>query len=126
MNPIVPPLKAGDRGDAVANLQDALLLLLDRAVIPASEDERRSLTALLQRERQPPPERRAMGILRGREAPQPLYGDGTTRVVTLFQQMHRLPATGQVDDPTANALNAAVRRGHHRNIEFHHRADEPD
>jgi peptidoglycan hydrolase-like protein with peptidoglycan-binding domain len=107
MNPIVPPLKAGDRGDGVANLQDALLLLLERAVIPASEDERRSLTALLQRERQPAPARRAMGMLPGRKAPQPVYGDGTTRAVTLFQQKHQLPSIGQVDERTAAALNAA-------------------
>jgi len=106
MNPIVPPLKAGDRGDAVANLQDALILLLERAAIAVSDEERRALTASLQAERNAPPER--PDKLQAREPAPPLYGPGTIRAITLFQQGHGLPATGEVDQPTATAINAAV------------------
>jgi hypothetical protein len=37
MKPIISPLKFGDHGADVANLQDALLLLVDKGIIQLSE-----------------------------------------------------------------------------------------
>ena len=52
MNRIIFPLEAGGQGPQVADLQDALQLLLDRGVIlPDDEGARRELSARLQSER---------------------------------------------------------------------------
>ena len=40
MQPIVSPINAGDSGPQVANLQDALRLLLDRGLIRSVESPR--------------------------------------------------------------------------------------
>jgi hypothetical protein len=71
MKLIVPPLKPGDRGDAVANLQDALLLLLEKEIIRASEEEHRALSDLIRSEQQGP-----------------LYTNGTAKAVHGFQEQH--------------------------------------
>lgn len=92
MNPIIPPLKFSERGNAVGNLQDALLLLLDKGSIQTSEEERKFLIELLRREQA-----------------KPVYDDGTRRTIELFQEQRRLQISGEVDEPTANALNALLR-----------------
>lgn len=40
MNRIVPPLRFGDHGENVTNLQTGLLLLVNAEHIPANVDER--------------------------------------------------------------------------------------
>ncbi|MES2936801.1 MAG: neuraminidase-like domain-containing protein [Pseudomonadota bacterium] len=90
MNKIIPPLKPGAQGAAVANLQEALLQCLERGAVLAREDEaaRRELAALLKRERQ-----------------EQKYADGTAKLVATFQKEQRLQRSGEVDAPTAEALN---------------------
>jgi len=91
MQTITAPLGPGDQGDAVAALQNALLLLIERGVFfqdqAAWRDER---VAALQQER---------------DAQQ--YGESTAVVVEHFQSSEQLaPAIqGAVDQPTADALN---------------------
>lgn len=93
MNKITFPLEAGRQGPEVADLQDALFLLLERrAVLPDDEAARRELSENLQRER----------------ATQ-TYRDVTARLVILFQRERQLGRSGNVDEPTANALNAFLR-----------------
>ena len=87
MKPIVSPLKLDDHGADVVNLQDALLLLIDRDLIQLSEAERQSFKDLLSQERQ-----------------DQAYQDGTSKAVALFQQ-HQQQSTGAVDAPTADAFN---------------------
>ena len=92
MKKITFPLKLQMTGLAVVNLQDALQLLLDRSVLLANDEAaRRALIAGLQRER----------------AGQ-TYGPATSQLVSTFQQEHKLPASGEVDEPTANVLNAML------------------
>jgi len=50
MQPVMHPLKLGDQGQAVANLQEALLLLIDRESIRLSQEQRRSLNEALSNE----------------------------------------------------------------------------
>jgi len=92
MNKITFPLKQRMQGAAVADLQEALQLLLDRgALLPDDEAARRAQSTALQRER----------------AGQ-TYGSATAKLVSLFQEERRLQASGAVDEPTAAALNALI------------------
>jgi hypothetical protein len=77
----------------VADLQDALTLLLERRLLLA-EDEgaRRELLQALQRQRA-----------------EQIYGSATAKLVARFQEEHRLQPTGEVAEPTANALNALLK-----------------
>src|SRR5215211_9191228 len=90
MNRIIFPLEAGRRGPEVADLQNALQILLDRGTILRDDaGARRELSAMLQRERA-----------------EQLYGDVTIKVVATFQEESRLEPSGNVDEPTANEINA--------------------
>src|SRR5215216_3252135 len=90
MNRIIFPLEAGRQGPEVADLQAALQLLLDRgAILGDDEGARRELSAMLERERA-----------------EQFYGDVTIKVVATFQEESRLEPSGNVDEPTANAINA--------------------
>jgi len=98
MNKITFPLKLRMKGPKVADLQDALTLLLDRGLI-LREDEgaRRELLDALRPERD-----------------RQTYDDVTAKLVSIFQHERGLadPAggiTGEVDEPTANALNALLK-----------------
>ncbi|HEX9423539.1 MAG TPA: neuraminidase-like domain-containing protein [Pyrinomonadaceae bacterium] len=91
MIPITPPLKSGDRGPSVGNLQEGLLLLFENGLAQSSE-ERRQLTELLRSERQ--------GLA---------YSTGTTRVITLLQERNRLQVTGSVDVITAEFINKLLK-----------------
>src|SRR2546422_668301 len=99
MNKITFPLKPGMQGPAVADLEDALQLCIDRSVILANDEgARRELSAKLQ------PERAAQ-----------MYGEGTRSAVSVFQRERGLadPAgvlSGDVDEPTADALNALLKQ----------------
>jgi len=94
MNKIIFPLKPHMQGMAVADLQDGLQLLLDRGLLLRdNEAVRRELAQALKPER----ERQA-------------FADVTAKLVGLFQREHGLPATGEVDERTAAALNDAIPR----------------
>ena len=92
MNRITFPLKKSTQGAAVADLQDALQLLLDRGILLASaEGVLRELSAALARDR----------------AAQ-TCGDATQRLVSSFQEEHRLQVSASVEEPTADALNVVL------------------
>ena len=94
MNPIVFPLTPGMQGTQVADLHAALHVVLDRGVILGVDDGARA-------------ELRE-GLRR--EGPDQDYQDATQQVVALFQEARRLePVSGEVDEGTANALNAILR-----------------
>jgi peptidoglycan hydrolase-like protein with peptidoglycan-binding domain len=92
-NKITFPLDLLMQGPKVGDLQAALQLLLDRGVIPvANEDERRGLSAGLQRE----------------HAGQNFH-EITHELVERFQKQRGLDGSGAVNEPTANAINALLR-----------------
>jgi hypothetical protein len=101
MDHIIPPLKPGESGTGVANLQDALSLLLTRGVFRALEpiggggaDER-------ERFAQPLAEERAKQI----------YGNATQRLVLYLQLQEGLGdrLQGVVDEKTAAVLNRILK-----------------
>lgn len=98
MNKITFPLKLRMKGAKVADLQDALKMCLDRRAILANDAAaRRELSAALK------PERNGQ-----------TYGSTTRKLVSIFQQEQRLfgptgAPSGEVDEPTANALNAMLK-----------------
>lgn len=93
MNKITFPLKQRMQSAAVADLQDALQLLLDRGVILANDEAaRRELSAALKPERA-----------------KQTYGEATRKLVSLIQEALQVQASGAVDGPTAAALNVLLR-----------------
>src|SRR5262245_43029724 len=93
MNKIIFPLKVRMKRPEVADLQDALQLLLDRGVILANDERTRpELSAALKAERE-----------------KQTYDRATRDLVSTFQSERRLPVTGEVDEATANALNTLLR-----------------
>lgn len=94
MNKIIFPLKQGMQGAAVADLQNALQRFLDRGVLLSSDEAApRELSDALERERI-----------------DQKYGSGTSKLVSLFQQARALQSTGEVEEPTAKALNELLQR----------------
>jgi Neuraminidase-like domain/Salmonella virulence plasmid 28.1kDa A protein len=99
MQSIIAPLQASDL-PALANLQDALQLFLDRRVIFIDSSElRQQLTDGLKEER-------AVKVNKS----------ATQGLVRLFQQSHQMPSpepplepTGTIDARTANAMNNVLR-----------------
>ncbi|MCI0702938.1 MAG: Tc toxin subunit A [Planctomycetia bacterium] len=93
MNTISFPLTRGNQGPKVADLQEALQQLLARGVILAADDvARRELAEILRRERT-----------------DSVYGPGTHKLVSIFQDPRRLQPSGNVDELTASALNALIK-----------------
>lgn len=89
MKKITFPLKLRAKGPEVADLQDALKLLLDRAILLAdNEAARRELSSALKPERE-----------------EELFGGTTLRLVNVFQKEHNIEASSTVDGTTADALN---------------------
>jgi len=90
MNKIVP-LKSQTQGDAVADLQNGLRLLLDKGILllngAGGEAFEESLRV---------------------EFAEKTYGDATRQLVKLFQKRQSLRVTGKVDGPTTTALNEAL------------------
>jgi hypothetical protein len=81
------------QGPQVADLQDALTLLLERGLILGQDEgARREVLAALRPERD-----------------RQTYGRITAKLVGIFQEERRLQSTGEVDEPTANALNALLK-----------------
>lgn len=94
MNRITFPLKRQTNDPEVADLQDALQFLVNRLALLADDQAAaRKLTALLIQER----------------ATQ-TFGRSTGELVSNFQREQRLQASGEVDEPTANALNALLKK----------------
>ncbi len=92
MNKITFPLVMGNQGPAVGDLQAALLVLLERGVIlPNDEAGRLKLANDLQHEHTTQ-----------------TYRDNTARSVGIFQQQRNIQPTGNVDEPTANAINTLL------------------
>src|SRR5882724_4947913 len=100
MNPITSPLQPGDQGPAVADLQNALLLLVDRKVIVAltapNQPTAEELKALAERVRL--------------EQTHSRFADATRQLVLHFQIQQHLgdQLAGLVETKTAAALNAAL------------------
>ena len=94
MNEIIFPLKLRMQGEKVTGLQNALKLLLDRGVLLADDEGlRRELSA---------------GLLKDRA--QQTFGGVTAKLLARFQVENSLHATGEVDEPTAVALNDMLER----------------
>src|SRR6266700_3914212 len=92
MNKIIFPLKPDDHGPDVANLQGALLLLIDKGLIQLTPADVQTFKNLLSQEQQ------------GQD-----YKGGTLKAVVIFQQQHHLQPTGVVDAPTADAFNQILK-----------------
>jgi len=93
MNAIIFPLKLGIEGQSVADLQDLLLLLLDRGILLRDDEATRmGLAASLRRER--------AGMV---------YDDATYRLVEIFQEGRQHGDPGVVDESTAIALNMLLK-----------------
>src|SRR5262245_19137845 len=91
MNKIIFPLKLQTQGEGVTNLQEGLQLLLDKGTFQLSGSDLNAAKEQLQVDRN------------GN-----IYGNATRNLVSSFQVLHRLQASGEVDAPTAEALNAAL------------------
>lgn len=92
MNKITFPLTQGAQSAALADLQEALQVLLDRELILANDEAAG---------------REMCEALKPELADQ-TYGGATSRLVSLFQEERRLQARGEADQPTAEALNALL------------------
>lgn len=98
MNSIRTPLRAGEVGPAVVDLQEALLFLIDRKVIQALE----------------PPSEPTSGDLRRlaesitSEHAQSTFDKATQELVGIFQKQRQLSSTGEVDEDTATSMNALL------------------
>ena len=92
MNRITFPLKQPMQGAAVADLQAALQLILERGILLANaEGARQELSVALARERA-----------------DRTYREATQKLLSIFQEEHRLQISGSVDEPTADALNGVL------------------
>lgn len=87
-NPPPPAIGPGTAADAVANVQDALLLLIDKQRIRLPDDRRDDLEA---------------GLRRDRDAG--IYSTGTGNVIVTVRQQFQLSPGEVVDQPTADVLN---------------------
>lgn len=92
MKPITPTLTPNSQGSEVTNLQEGLLLLLNRQFFQSIDANDRS--AYIE------------GI-RKEQAAQ-IYRKVTTKVVAIFQEQSQLQTTGEVDAPTAEVLNKVL------------------
>jgi 5-hydroxyisourate hydrolase-like protein (transthyretin family) len=94
MNPITFPLKLRMKRPEVGDLQDALQQCLERcAILATDEGARKELSETLKRERT------ALH-----------YGKTTHKLVSIFQEEQRLESSGEVDEPTAKALNKLLHK----------------
>lgn len=92
MNRVSFPLKNGERGQAVADLQDALLAFLERgAFLAHDEAARKQLTEAMRPERD-----------------RQTFGDHTQETLRAYQKERGLDADGDVDEKTAHDINALL------------------
>lgn len=94
MNRITFPLNQQMTGTAVADLQDALRLLINRRVLLANDQ-----TAA-----------RELAVLLTQERASQTFGRATGKLVSNFQREQGLQASGEVDEPTADALNTLLKQ----------------
>lgn len=94
MRPIEPPMEQTDHGDNVVNLHEALAFLLKTMQWRLLDEE----------------DRKRWNRLIAVENGDRMFGDATAKVLSLFQEEHHLPESAQVDEATAEALNALLRR----------------
>ncbi|WP_036531833.1 hypothetical protein, partial [Neosynechococcus sphagnicola] len=95
MKAIVSPVNRDSQRPEITNLQDGLLLILRRQIIRVSDEERQLYEE---------------GLLR--EQREQTYDDITQKLVAIFQEQQQINAgnnQGNVDVPTAEALNRALR-----------------
>ena len=92
MQPITAPITRDAVNASLSNLQEALQYLLDHEGVHVSDADRAAYAELLTRERR-----------------DGQFSDGTSRLVGVFQEQHGLPLTGEVNDQTAESLNAVLR-----------------
>src|SRR5216683_5516201 len=92
MQPIQPPVNPNSLQATISNLQDVLLLLLQKGAYQLRDADRQAFVERLRPER---------------EAQQ--YGDTTGKLVGLFQEQRHIRPADQVDDATADAINALLR-----------------
>lgn len=93
MNKVNFPLKNGDKGPAVADLQDGLRFLVEKGQLLATGD--------------PMLRKRILDQLTKERSDQ-VYGDTTCNLVTIFQEDHQIAASGDVDQKTAGLMNALL------------------
>ena len=94
MNRIAFPVGPQSAVSSVSNLQDVLHLCLEYGELLATDEvARRELSALLARERD-----------------RQIYDRGTADLVSRFQKERGLATSGEVDEPTADALNELLRK----------------
>ena len=93
MSTVVFPLKLRMTSPAVGDLQDALQLLIDRGLLLKGDDvAKREVAAALKQERV-----------------ELTFGAVTRRAVAAFQDERHLEGKGEVDEKTADAINALLR-----------------
>ncbi|HVQ38818.1 MAG TPA: hypothetical protein VMS31_14870, partial [Pyrinomonadaceae bacterium] len=93
MNKIIFPLQPGMQGAAVADLQDALQLFMDRGIILAND----------------PIQRVALSVKLRIERTAQVYHDTTQKLLSIFQQTRHIQPNGEVDEPTAKELNRVLK-----------------
>lgn len=91
MKKITAPLKYGDKGDAVADLQDALLVLIKYAHIKLDPTAQATLMEIF-----------------SKDCDERLYDEATARLVFTFRADNNLGDLYSVDDPTAALMNALL------------------
>jgi len=95
MNKIIFPLTLQMQGEGVANPQEALRLCLSQRTILTNEETIRN---------------ELLDLLKQENAEQ-IYGNATSKLVSIFQKELELQSNGEVDEPTATALNKALQGG---------------
>jgi hypothetical protein len=93
MRSVVAPVNTTSSRESTSNLQEGLQYLLDHGGVHIGDADRAAYAELLARE--------------GRDG---RFSDGTSRLVGVFQEQRGLPITGEVNDQTAEALNAVLRK----------------
>ena len=92
MNKIIFPLKTGMTGQAVLDLQEALIFLLEKTVVIVKNAK----------------ERKKHSDALKLEFAKHTYGPATEELVKLFQKEHNLGPNGNVDATTAERLNGIL------------------
>lgn len=93
MKPIEAPIGKDSPKASIANLQDALLLLLEKGSLLVPDDERLKLEE---------------GLRRDSEGK--VYGTDTGKVVTVFRQQFKIEPGEIVDEQTAKELNKLLKK----------------
>jgi hypothetical protein len=93
MNKITFPLTSESKGANLTDLQDALLLFLDKGIFQLSDQDQQNYTNILYEERTTNK-----------------YSDGTRKLVGMFQETSQLPVSGEVDEPTAETINRLLQQ----------------